>query len=152
MTASLRRETRTKYLQESTSSRADPVLSKSSRHNPPTPDRRLPASSPIPPLCLNTQHPPVLPPAPEHAQPAPRVGRKSVMPPANGPWQLVGKCLMPPYLILSPRVLRFHSGTCREPASSPPRLMDPLSSRTFGSPSQINCRRTNPQVLTSEGL
>ena len=62
----------------------------------PTPDRRLPASSPVPPLCINTQHPPVLPPAPEYAQPAPRVGRRSVMPSANGPWQLVGKCLMPP--------------------------------------------------------
>ena len=72
----------------------------------PNPRQEAPCQLPIPPLCLNTQHPPVLPPAPEHVQPAPRVGRKSVMPPANGPWQLVGKCLMPPHVILPPRVLR----------------------------------------------
>ena len=152
MTASLRWETRTKYLQESTSSRADPAPNQqSSRHTSPTPDRRLPASSPVPPLCLHTQHLPVLSPAPEHAQPAHRVGRKSVMPSANGPWQLVGKCLMPPHLILSPKVLsEVPHWNMQRPSFIPPCLMAHLFSRTSGTPSQINCRHTNSQVLISE--
>lgn len=90
----------------------------------PNPRQEAPASSPVPPLCLNTQHPPVLPPAPEYAQPAPSVEEVSD---ALSQWPVAagGKCLMPPPHFVPQSSQRGSTLEHRDPASSPPCLMAP---------------------------